>query len=112
MTWNHRVVRKVFNKGTENEEEEYSIREVFYNDEGAIYGYTENPIDLACESLDSLKEYIQQCLDACDKPILIEGEVEFAKDDLFEEDFLDMDKILTEEEIEQEFKKWDEEENK
>ena len=45
MTWNHRVVKKVFNKGTEDEEEQYSIREVFYNSDGAIYAYTENPID-------------------------------------------------------------------
>jgi len=84
MTWNHRVVKKVFNKGTEDEEEQYSIREVFYNSDGAIYAYTENPIDLACESLDGLKQYIQWCLNACDKPILIDGEVEFAKDDFHE----------------------------
>lgn len=112
MTWNHRVVKKVFNKGTENEEEQYSIREVFYNSDGAIFAHTENPIDLACESLEGLKQYIEWCLNAFDKPILIDGEVEFAKDNFSEEDSLDMDKIFMEEEIEQEFKKWDEEENK
>lgn len=82
--WNHRVVKKVFNKGTENEEEQYSIREVFYNNDGSIYAYTENPIDLACESLDGLREYIGWCLKALDAPILIDGEVKFSESSDFE----------------------------
>lgn len=79
--WNHRVVRKVFHKGTENEEEQYSIREVFYNDAGEIFAFTENPIGLACETPEALREYIQWCLQALDKPILEEDGFVFAKDD-------------------------------
>jgi hypothetical protein len=80
--WNHRVVKKVFESG----EEQYSVREVFYNDNGDICAYTEDPIDLACESLDGLREYIQWCLNCLDKPILEDGKVVFAKDDYDEEE--------------------------
>jgi hypothetical protein len=75
--WNHRVVKNVFDDGYE----QYSIREVFYNDAGEIYAYTENPVDLACETLDGLREYIRWCLKALDNPILEEGKVKFVKDD-------------------------------
>jgi len=82
MTWNHRVVKKVYPSG----EEEFSIREVFYNKKGEILVYSAEPIDLACETIEDLKEYIQWCLNACDTPVLIDGEVKFAKDELSEED--------------------------
>ena len=75
--WNHRVVKQTFPSG----EEVYSVREVFYNDDGEIYAYTEEPIDLACESIPALKEYIQWCLNCLDKPILEDEKVVFAKDD-------------------------------
>jgi len=87
--WNHRVVKKVFDKGTENEESQYSIREVFYNDDGTIFGYTSEPIDLACETPEALREYINWCLAALDKPFLIDGEVTFV--DYAESEFLDED---------------------
>ncbi len=80
--WNHRVVKKIY----ENGEEEYSIREVFYNDAGEIYGYTINPVDLVCETLENLREYIQWCLNCLDKPILEDGKVEFASDDVSDKD--------------------------
>ncbi len=81
MTWNHRVVKKTYPSG----EESYGIHEVFYNKKGEIYAYTEEPIDLSCETPDALKQYIEWCLKACDQPILIDGEVDFAKDELSEE---------------------------
>lgn len=108
MTWNHRVVKKIYPSG----EESFGIHEVFYNEKGEIYAYTEDPIDLACESTDALKEYIGWCLKACDQPILIDGEVIFAKDELSEEEVSEMKEILTEEEFEEEMKFWDEEKNK
>lgn len=92
--WNHRVVKKVFESG----EEQYSVREVFYNDDGQIYAYTEDPIDLACETPEALREYIQWCLNCLDKPILEDGKVIFAKDDFdeTEEPYETMDEIIEE----------------
>jgi len=71
--WNHRVVKAKYSDGTEY----YSVREVFYNDDGSIFGYTSEPVDVSGESMEDLKEYIQWCLDCLDKPMLIDGEVEF-----------------------------------
>lgn len=107
MTWNHRVVKKTYPSG----EESYGIHEVFYNEKGEIYAYTEDPIDLACETLDALKEYATWCLKACEQPVLIDGEVVFAKDELSEEEISEMKEVLTEEEFEEEIKSWDEEKN-
>ena len=70
--WNHRVVKEVING-----EDWYSVREVFYNDDGSIYAYTEKPVDICGKSIEELKEYTQWILDCLDKDILIDGEVEF-----------------------------------
>jgi hypothetical protein len=40
--WNHRVVKQVID-GTDW----YSVREVFYNDDGTIYAYTEEQLIFA-----------------------------------------------------------------
>lgn len=71
--WNHRVVKEKLLDGTDF----YSVREVFYNDDGSIYAYTEEPVRIHGESIDDLREYTQWVLDCLDKPILIDGEVEF-----------------------------------
>ena len=70
--WNHRVLKE-----TLNGEDWYSVREVFYNDDDSIYAYTEEPVDIAGESISALKEYVQWILDCLDKDILVAGEVEF-----------------------------------
>ena len=80
--WNHRVIKKVYNNG----EIQLGIHEVFYNDDGSIYGYTEDPTQASVSDmdestlLDDLREYIQWMLNCIDKPILIDGEVEFKHD--------------------------------
>jgi hypothetical protein len=70
--WNCRVLKEKFGKN-----DWYSIREVFYNDDGSIYSYTKDPVDIAGESIDDIREYLQWCLSCLDKDILIDGEVEF-----------------------------------
>ena len=73
MTWNHRVVKEVLDNG----DEWFTVREVFYNDDGSIFAYTEEPADVCGESIDEIREYLQWCLNCLDKPILEEGKVEF-----------------------------------
>lgn len=85
--WNHRVIKKVYKQGTDEEDVLYGIHEVFYNDTGEIYAYTEQPIDLQCESVEALREYILWCLDAFEIPIIEDGKIEFAKDDLTDKNF-------------------------
>lgn len=80
--WNHRVLKSKFSNG----EECYSVREIHYNDAGEIYGYTSEPVDISGESIDALKQYCKWILACLDKPVLIEGEIVFAKDNVDDED--------------------------
>jgi len=72
MTWNHRV----FKEKTDNllESELYTIREVYYDKDGNIDGYTD-PISVASYSIEGLQVMLQWMLDALDKPILSEDEL-------------------------------------
>ena len=77
MTWNLRVVKQIF----DDEIDWFSIREVFYNKNGDITGYTEDPVDICGESIDELLGYLHWCLNCLDKPILEDGKVEFVDQD-------------------------------
>lgn len=70
--WNHRVIKKVTEIGTF-----YGIHEVFYNDDGSIYSYTENPVDVFGENIAELQQTLEWMLKCLDKPVLVDGEVEF-----------------------------------
>ena len=74
--WNHRLVKEVLTWDGQ-EHDWYSVREVFYNEDGSIYAYTEEPVDIAGESIEDLKEYTQWILNCLEKDILVDGEVEF-----------------------------------
>jgi len=71
--WNHRVLKEILPNG----KDWYSVREVFYNADGSINGYTKEPVDISGESIDDLRKYVQWILNCLDKPILVDGEVEF-----------------------------------
>ena len=101
--WNHRVIKKVYKQGTEHEETSYSVHEVYYNDADNIVAHTSDPIDLSCETLEALREYIQWCLNCLDKPILVDGEIVFAEDnyDIDDVDLKEVEKLgLTKEDLE------------
>ena len=75
--WNHRVVKEKLEDGTEW----FSVREVFYNDDGSIYAYTEDPIDISGESVDGMRQSVTRILDCLNKDVLIDGEVKFVDKD-------------------------------
>lgn len=75
--WNHRVVKDVLPDGSER----FSVRETFYNSDGSIYAYTQNAVDIAGESVEALREYCGWVLAALDKPVLVDGKVEFVERD-------------------------------
>lgn len=74
--WNHRVIKKTNPDGLIL----YSIREVYYNEDGTIFSYMEEPLSMVEETVEELKETLQRCLKSLDTPILIDGEIE-CKDD-------------------------------
>ena len=88
--WNHRIIRKEY---PEQNYTEFSVREVFYNDDNSIYAYDEEPVKAAGESLESLRQYLEWCLKALDQPVLVDGEVVFSDGGDSEEEFEGFDNI-------------------
>ena len=72
MTWNHRVVKS---EPDEKGYVYYSIREVFYKDDGSIFGWTTDPIDPFGETPEQLKADIDRMSKAFDLPVLDESEL-------------------------------------
>jgi len=72
-TWNHRVVKTVY----KDDYVYYGIREVFYNDDGSISGYTESAVNVMGEEIDDLRQTLEWMLSCLDKSVLVDGEVEF-----------------------------------
>jgi len=70
MSWNHRVVRKVHKwtgkSGEKYEEVTYGIHEAFYDDNGKVFAITQEPVEVAGDDIDSLKqtlEWMEKCLE-------------------------------------------------
>jgi hypothetical protein len=62
ITWNYRVFREP--------EGDYVIREVFYADDGAIMGCTENPVEPFGRTLDELAQSLDDFKAALALPVL------------------------------------------
>ena len=71
MSWNYRVVhRVVLLPGTLGKHDEYSVREVYYDEKGQPNGVTENPCYLAAESVKELNADRMLMGAACRQPVL------------------------------------------
>ena len=67
MTWNIRVVRDRYDNG----EEFYSLREVYYDDDGNPTHMTADAgINVEGDTYEDLVEYLSWCVIAVSKPIL------------------------------------------
>ena len=69
-TWNYRVFRE--------EDGDYVIREVFYDDNGAILGCTKNAVEPMGKSLESLAHDLEAFQEALQHPILTIAEIDAA----------------------------------
>lgn len=69
MTWNYRVFKETYNKGNDDEEFIFSIRETYYDENGKVNGYT-NPIAPFAESLDGLKWVLEKMQIALNKDVI------------------------------------------
>ncbi|MCL4860982.1 MAG: DUF433 domain-containing protein [Caldilineaceae bacterium] len=69
-TWNYRVFRE--------ETGEYVIREVFYDEDGAITGRTEDAVEPMGDSLEELERDLEHFRDALRLPVLTLAEVDAA----------------------------------
>jgi len=74
--WNHRAFRETASDGSHL----FSIRETYYNKDGTLSAYTEEPIIMA-ESVENLREYLNWMLASLDKEVIIIEEAQFVDDD-------------------------------
>jgi len=65
MTWNHRVVRKVYEG-----EALFGIHEVFYDDDGIPHAVTVDPVGVVDETLEELAQTLEWMRKALGKPTL------------------------------------------
>lgn len=65
MYWNHRIIEH-------NEVEFYeAIHEVYYNEDGSIQGWTENPVSIMKYEEDSWEKIVERIKASLSKPVLI-----------------------------------------
>ena len=70
MTWNHRVLKRVYSPGEKCEETHYQIYEVYYNEEGKPTSCTMEPDYPTGESINELREDLERMIKALEHPIL------------------------------------------
>ena len=71
--WNNRIIKHEKDGTTW-----HSVHEVFYNEDGSIYGHTEDPITIVGETEAEVVEQAEQILrDIKDTPVLVASEIEF-----------------------------------
>ena len=69
MTWNYRICREVFTTGN-GKEEYYSIKEVYYDEEGKVKYYTENPAGIGGYTVEEIISSLEKIKLALDKDIV------------------------------------------
>ena len=77
-TWNHRIVQKEIRVKGKVEETYYEVHEAHYNSNGELCAITEGAVPPVGETVEELEEELQRMIAACKKPILIDGQIEFA----------------------------------
>jgi len=70
MSWNHRVVRRIYPNTHMDDSILYEIYEVYYRKDGTTEGLTEQPISIGEESLEDLKTTLQRITKCLDNPII------------------------------------------
>lgn len=65
MGWNYRVVETESSGGRE-----FSIHEVYYDDNGKIKGYAKNPVRVRGESVESIIWSLEKMLEGARKKVL------------------------------------------
>lgn len=75
--WNYRVVRTLIPTSSPFMEEDYAIHEVYYNDDGSIWGMTEQPVPIHGENLEDLRVGLEYMMQALERPVLNNEDIEF-----------------------------------
>lgn len=70
MSWNHRIIRHIEPRTHMDDSIYYAIHEVYYDEDGKVNGWTEEPIRIMEESLEDLKVTLQRLTESFDNPVI------------------------------------------
>lgn len=70
MSWNHRVVRRIYPNTHMDDSMLYEIYEAYYDKDGNINGLTEEPIRIREETVDDLRKTIERLTKCLEYPII------------------------------------------
>ena len=70
MHWNHRVVRRQYTHSDGSIEYTYTIREVYYDEDGKVDFMTEEPIYPHGESIKDLRWSLEKMKECLEHPVL------------------------------------------
>lgn len=79
MAWDYRVIFMPFEEGSD--EGEYTIREVYYDEEGEISWYGDDPAQLLSDNFWELADDFDLMAEAFEKPVLVLVGDELVEDD-------------------------------
>jgi hypothetical protein len=65
--WNHRIIRHI-----DDDSIYYAIHKFYYDEDGKVKGWTEEPIRIMEEGLEDLKVTLQRLIESFDNPVLDE----------------------------------------
>lgn len=94
MTWDYRVIFSPYEEGSD--EGEYTIREVYYDDEGDILWWSDEGVELIAEDFWDLAADFDAIAEAFEQPVLVVVGEELVEDDS-EEDESEAEEEETEE---------------
>ena len=84
MDYDYRVVFMPFEEGSD--EGEYSIREVYYNEDGEVTWYSDEAVELSGEDFWEFADEFDAIAEAFEQPVLVQVGDELVEDDSEDED--------------------------
>ena len=76
MNWDYRVIKRTFKMPSGYLEIQHAIYEVYYDEDGNVNTWSANPMYIAGETLDELRDDLKRYSAAFDRPILDWDELE------------------------------------
>ena len=75
MMWNNRIIKHERPAAPNHKDDAvwYSVHEVFYNENGGVTGYTEDPISIVGETVDEVKSQLKMIMKDIEKHEVIDA---------------------------------------
>lgn len=70
MSWNHRIVRRIYPNVHMDDSILYEVHEVYYDEEGKIDSITQEPINIMEETVDDLRKTVERLTKCLEQPII------------------------------------------